>query len=136
MELAGAGASLAGLIGLNLTGPARSVITGCQRRLTVDDRAAEVQVGIPDIDARVVHRNRTQQSYHGSTHRLSSLRARIEPGQSARRQVILHELAGNLNWLGELKQAHNYQGLRSLSRWKDAPSPVSLRQLGKSRARQ
>ena len=45
MELAGAGASLAGLVGLNLTGPARSVITGCQRRLTVDDRAAEVQVG-------------------------------------------------------------------------------------------
>jgi hypothetical protein len=38
-----------------------------------------------------------------------ALRAGIEPGQSARGQMMLRESTRNLNRLGESKQAHNYQ---------------------------
>ena len=50
MELAGAGASLAGLIGLNLTGPARSVagFTGCAKPAIEQLAVRRPLVGTPD----------------------------------------------------------------------------------------
>ena len=74
--------------------PSRAERTSAHLRLTAQ---REVQVGSLHAELSWLD------------HRLSSVRARIERGQSARRQVIVHELANNLNWLSELKQAHNDQ---------------------------